>query len=105
MPTSASRKGARWGGSRGFARCRGPFSHSRRRSAPPREKRQTRRLGSRSVAPKTTPAPRLLLLDGHSLAYRAFYALPPENFSTQTGQVTNAVFGFTSMLINMIKDE
>ncbi|MET7399857.1 DNA polymerase I [Dactylosporangium sp. NPDC005572] len=48
---------------------------------------------------------RLLLLDGHSLAYRAFFALPAENFSTATGQVTNAVFGFTSMLINMLKDE
>ena len=50
-------------------------------------------------------APRLLLLDGHSLAYRAFFALPVENFSTQTGQPTNAVFGFTSMLINMLRDE
>ncbi len=49
--------------------------------------------------------PRLLLLDGHSLAYRAFFALPVENFSTQTGQATNAVFGFTSMLINMLRDE
>jgi DNA polymerase-1 len=48
---------------------------------------------------------RLLLLDGHSLAYRAFFALPAENFSTQTGQVTNAVFGFTSMLINVLRDE
>ncbi|WP_432975801.1 DNA polymerase I [Dactylosporangium sp. CA-233914] len=48
---------------------------------------------------------RLLLLDGHSLAYRAFFALPTENFSTATGQVTNAVFGFTSMLINMLRDE
>ena len=50
-------------------------------------------------------APKLLLLDGHSLAYRAFFALPVENFSTQTGQPTNAVFGFTSMLINMLRDE
>jgi DNA polymerase-1 len=49
--------------------------------------------------------PRLLLLDGHSLAYRAYFALPVENFSTQTGQATNAVFGFTSMLINMLRDE
>jgi DNA polymerase-1 len=49
--------------------------------------------------------PRLLLLDGHSLAYRAWFALPPENFSTATGQTTNAVYGFTSMLINMIRDE
>ena len=48
---------------------------------------------------------RLLLLDGHSLAYRAFYALPVENFSTTTGQPTNAVYGFTSMLINLLRDE
>ena len=51
------------------------------------------------------PESRLLLLDGHSLAYRAFYALPVENFSTTTGQPTNAVFGFTSMLINVLRDE
>jgi DNA polymerase-1 len=48
---------------------------------------------------------RLLLLDGHSLAYRAFFALPLENFSTTTGQPTNAVYGFTSMLINVLRDE
>jgi DNA polymerase-1 len=48
---------------------------------------------------------RLLLFDGHSLAYRAFYALPVENFSTSTGQPTNAVYGFTSMLINVLRDE
>ncbi len=48
---------------------------------------------------------KLLLLDGHSLAYRAFFALPVENFSTTTGQHTNAVFGFTSMLINVLRDE
>jgi DNA polymerase-1 len=48
---------------------------------------------------------RLLLLDGHSLAYRAFHALPPENFSTTTGQPTNAVYGFTAMLINVLRDE
>jgi DNA polymerase-1 len=54
----------------------------------------------------TAPSkPKLLLLDGHSLAYRAFYALPADRFSTQTGQTTNAVFGFTSMLINMLRDE
>jgi DNA polymerase-1 len=52
-----------------------------------------------------TDAPRLLLLDGHSLAYRAFFALPVENFSTTTGQPTNAVYGFTSMLINVLRDE
>ena len=61
------------------------------------------------TAPATTAAPpvqpRLLLLDGHSLAYRAFFALPVENFSTTTGQPTNAVYGFTSMLINALRDE
>ncbi|HEX4687666.1 MAG TPA: DNA polymerase I, partial [Nocardioides sp.] len=56
-------------------------------------------------ATTTTARPRLLLLDGHSLAYRAFFALPVENFSTTTGQHTNAVFGFTSMLINVLRDE
>ena len=48
---------------------------------------------------------RLLLIDGHSVAYRAFFALPVENFSTTTGQPTNAVYGFTSMLINVLRDE
>ncbi|HWJ11860.1 MAG TPA: DNA polymerase I [Nocardioides sp.] len=52
-----------------------------------------------------SPRPRLLLLDGHSLAYRAFFALPVENFSTATGQNTNAVYGFTSMLVNVLRDE
>ena len=55
--------------------------------------------------PETNARPRLLLLDGHSLAYRAFFALPVENFSTTTGQHTNAVYGFTSMLINVLRDE
>ena len=55
--------------------------------------------------PTSSSRPRLLLLDGHSLAYRAFYALPVENFSTTTGQPTNAVYGFTSMLINTLRDE
>ena len=48
---------------------------------------------------------RLLLIDGHSVAYRAFFALPVENFATTTGQPTNAVFGFTSMFINVLRDE
>ena len=39
------------------------------------------------------------------MAYRAFFALPVENFSTTTGQPTNAVYGFTSMLINLLRDE
>jgi len=47
----------------------------------------------------------LLLIDGHSVAYRAFFALPVENFSTATGQATNAVYGFTSMFINLLAAE
>ncbi|GAA2153112.1 DNA polymerase I [Nocardioides koreensis] len=58
-----------------------------------------------AATPTNPDRPRLLLLDGHSLAYRAFFALPVENFSTTTGQHTNAVYGFTSMLINVLRDE
>jgi DNA polymerase I len=47
---------------------------------------------------------RLFLLDGHSLAYRAYFALPP-TLATTTGQVTNAVYGFTSMLIKLLGEE
>src|SRR5205807_7909744 len=46
---------------------------------------------------------RLMLLDGNSLAYRAFFALPTD-MATASGQVINAVFGFTSMLVNLLKD-
>ena len=48
--------------------------------------------------------PKLLLLDGHSLAYRAFFALPPD-LATKSGTVTNAVYGFTSMLAKVLADE
>ena len=44
-----------------------------------------------------------MLIDGNSLAYRAFFALPT-SLALASGQVTNAVFGFTSMLINLLKD-
>nr|WP_256939417.1 DNA polymerase I [Arthrobacter sp. BF1] len=47
----------------------------------------------------------MLVIDGHSMAFRAFYALPPENFATDTGQHTNAVHGFTSMLLTMIRQQ
>ncbi|MFE9556109.1 DNA polymerase I [Streptomyces sp. NPDC006692] len=59
------------------------------------------------TASKNAPdnRPRLLLMDGHSLAYRAFFALPAENFTTATGQPTNAVYGFMSMLANTLRDE
>lgn len=48
---------------------------------------------------------RLLLIDGHSMAYRAFFALPAENFTTATGQHTNAIYGFATMLISLLKEE
>lgn len=58
--------------------------------------------------PATQPLPsrprRLFLLDGHSLSYRAFFALPPE-LATSSGQVTNAVYGFTAMLIKLLAEE
>ena len=65
-------------------------------------------MAAKNPARPADPGPqrdRLLLLDGHSLAYRAFFALPAENFSTTTGQPTNAVYGFTAMLINVLRDE
>lgn len=52
-----------------------------------------------------TDQPRLLVLDGHSMAFRAFFALPADKFSTANGQHTNAIHGFTSMLINLIKEQ
>jgi len=84
----AARAAAR--GSGRAASTRAPAGSARTGTAP------------RAAAPAN---PRLLLLDGHSLAYRAFFALPVENFSTTTGQPTNAVYGFTSMLINALRDE
>src|SRR5690606_22952440 len=53
----------------------------------------------------TPERPCLLLLDGHSLAYRAFYALQEANLVTTDGQHTEAVYGFTSMLVNVLRDE
>ena len=49
--------------------------------------------------------PTLLIIDGHSLAFRAFYALNPANFRTPDGQHTNAVHGFISMLLNLLEGE
>jgi DNA polymerase-1 len=50
-------------------------------------------------------AKRLLLIDGHSMAYRAFFALPAENFTTAQGQHTNAIYGFATMLISLLQSE
>ncbi|MFJ2369785.1 DNA polymerase I [Microbacterium sp. NPDC087665] len=49
--------------------------------------------------------PTLMVIDGHSLAYRAFFALPVENFTTKDNQHTNAIYGFLSMLVNLLKAE
>ena len=53
----------------------------------------------------TANRPVVLLLDGHSIAFRAFYALPPEGFTTSGGQHTNAVYGFLSMLSHLVTEE
>lgn len=58
-----------------------------------------------STASEDQAKPTLMLLDGNSLAFRAFYALPAENFKTRGGLTTNAVYGFTAMLINLLRDE
>ena len=55
-----------------------------------------------AVAPR---AGRLLLIDGHSMAFRAYYALPVDSFTTSTGQATNAVHGFLSMLLSLLEQE
>ena len=52
-----------------------------------------------------TDVSKFLILDGHSLAYRAFHGLPVENFATSSGQHTNAVYGFVSMLVNVLNDQ
>ena len=76
-------------------------------SPPPLTPAPTRPAPTPAAPPVEHPVGerRLLLLDGHSLAYRAFFALPAENFRTGTGQTTNAVYGFTAMLINLLRDE
>ena len=53
----------------------------------------------------TKTKPTLLLIDGHSLAFRAFYALSPDAFKTPDGQHTNAVHGFISMMLNILQNE
>ena len=54
--------------------------------------------------PRVAIVAKVILLDGNSLTYRAFFALPTD-MTTASGQVTNAVFGFTSMLLTLIKDQ
>ncbi len=57
------------------------------------------------MSTSTTPPlerPRLILVDGHGLAFRAYYAVPP-TLSTAAGELTNATFGFTSMLLDVLR--
>jgi DNA polymerase-1 len=61
-------------------------------------------VSSSTAAAGDAPPRRLFLLDGHSLAFRAFFALP-ESLATSSGTVTNAVYGFTSMLIKLLAEE
>ena len=70
-----------------------------------RTKKQPEEKSNRKLAaPAKTDAHKVLLLDGHSLAFRAFFALP-DTLVTSSGQVTNAVYGFTAMLIKLLADE
>ncbi|OLO66170.1 DNA polymerase I [Actinomyces oris] len=71
-------------------------------------------MSTTATSPATSPTPqspsdpvpeRFLLIDGHSMAFRAFYALPVDNFTTSTGQSTNAVHGFVSMFLSLLDNE
>ncbi|MBT2535610.1 DNA polymerase I [Arthrobacter sp. ISL-69] len=84
-----------------------PDSESVTAAKPARKTTRTAEPVSATEAPviPITDQPRLLVLDGHSMAFRAFFALPADKFSTANGQHTNAIHGFTSMLINLIKEQ
>ena len=56
-------------------------------------------------APTAAGQMRLLLIDGHAMAFRAFFALPPDSFTDGRGQSTNAVYGFTRMIYNVVQSE
>jgi DNA polymerase I len=66
--------------------------------------RPLKKINNKPVPAANPDAHKVLLLDGHSLAYRAFFALP-DTLVTSSGQVTNAVYGFTAMLIKLLADE
>ncbi|MGV0850042.1 DNA polymerase I [Mycolicibacterium phlei] len=73
--------------------------------SPAKTSPETRTPEAKAASETTDGKPTLMLLDGNSLAYRAFFALPAENFKTRNGLTTNAVYGFTAMLINLLRDE
>src|SRR5439155_23875266 len=78
----------------------GPLSGGRASAAQP----DCPTIFQRMPPSSKTAAPTVLLLDGHSLAYRAFFALAEADLRTTSGQPTNAVYGFTSMLIKAWQD-
>src|SRR5438128_1700777 len=90
---------APWGTCAAMRRLSSPWpsaeSARRQRGGPPRLSYYIAGMPTSSKS----PAPTVLLLDGHSLAYRAFFALAEADLRTTSGQATNAVYGFTSMLI------
>jgi DNA polymerase I len=67
-------------------------------------KKAVKKSSRSAVTSAKTDSRKVLLLDGHSLAYRAFFALP-DTLVTSSGQVTNAIYGFTAMLIKLLADE
>jgi DNA polymerase I len=67
-------------------------------------KKAVKKSSRSAVTSAKTDSRKVLLLDGHSLAYRAFFALP-DTLVTSSGQVTNAVYGFTAMLLKLLADE
>ena len=77
------------------------FSFIQKRAMAARTKMKA--VAEQVVRRRPVAVSKLLLLDGNSLTYRAFFALPTD-MATASGQVTNAVFGFTSMLINLLRD-
>lgn len=54
---------------------------------------------------KNASEKRIVVIDGHAMAFRAFFALPPESFVNSAGQATNSVYGFCRMIFNIIKNE
>lgn len=80
-----------------------PHAHSVRQSLLNRDVR--RHSGYVSSVGNNQAAARLLLIDGHSIAFRAFHALPADNFITATGQSTNAIYGFLNMLLRLLEAE
>src|SRR5262252_7376750 len=67
-------------------------------------KKPTTKSNPNAIVGAKSQGRKAVLLDGHSLAFRAFFALP-ETLVTSSGQVTNAVYGFTAMLIKLLADE